>query len=230
MKKSADPVFSNAVTPFRSPATLSFLASAWLLAFLISGCKPTGASTASSSAAKAASEAGREARSGGKHPVTVRPGPSTPVVFAEAKTPDGKPVAVSCSTCHATRPPQRETASGAALRDFHRGLTLNHGNLSCLSCHNAANYDTLRLADGTALEYPDTIRLCAQCHGPQYRDYNKGVHGGMNGYWDLTRGPRTRNTCVDCHDPHAPAFPKVSPVFPPRDRGVRASSDSKPSH
>jgi hypothetical protein len=60
--------------------------------------------------------------------------------------------------------------------------------------------------------------LCGQCHGPQARDYAHGAHGGMTGYWDLSRGPRERNNCIDCHDPHAPAFPKVRPVFAPKDR------------
>ncbi len=96
-----------------------------------------------------------------------------------------------------------------------------HGERTCLSCHNARDYDTLRLADGSALAYRNVIKLCAQCHGPQYRDYRHGSHGGMNGYWDLSRGPRYRNNCVDCHDPHAPAYPRVRPAPPPRDRFFR---------
>ena len=49
-------------------------------------------------------------------------------------------------------------------------------------------------------------------------DLERGLHGGMNGHWDLTRGGRTRNTCVNCHDPHTPKFPQVLPVLSPRDR------------
>ena len=93
-----------------------------------------------------------------------------------------------------------------------------HGDLSCLSCHNPDDYGTLRLADQRAVLYRDVMTLCAQCHGPQYRDYLHGAHGGMNGYWDLTKGPRTRNSCIHCHDPHAPAFPSMRPTFKPRDR------------
>ena len=40
----------------------------------------------------------------------------------------------------------------------------------------------------------------------------------MNGHWDLTKGGRLRNNCVNCHDPHHPAYPLVQPVLPPRDR------------
>ena len=64
----------------------------------------------------------------------------------------------------------------------------------------------------------EAMQLCAQCHGPQTRDYRRGSHGGMQGYWDLSRGDRVRNHCVDCHDPHAPAFPRFTPLPPPRDR------------
>lgn len=153
--------------------------------------------------------------------VEIHPGPETPVVLARQTTTAGNVAAVACSTCHATRPPNLAITSGTALTEFHQGLVYRHGDLSCLSCHNASNYDTLRRADGTALAYPQTMALCAQCHGPHYRDYLHGTHGGMTGYWDLTRGPRERNTCTDCHDAHAPLFPRVTPVFPPRDRGAR---------
>ena len=85
------------------------------------------------------------------------------------------------------------------------------------------------LADGQAVPYTEVMTLCGQCHGPQTRDYAHGAHGGMNGYWDLRKGGRTRNTCINCHDPHAPAFPLVMPVLPPRDRiSVPAKQNSKP--
>jgi len=155
-----------------------------------------------------------------KYPVLVHPGPETPQVVAMLGG-EASPALISCSTCHATRPPDLSTVSATQLVDFHQGLYYAHGSLSCLSCHNADNYDTLRKADGSAVEYPQTVQLCAQCHGPQYRDYTHYSHGGMTGHWDLTSGPRERNTCTDCHDPHQPAYPRVQPVFPPQDRGAR---------
>jgi formate-dependent nitrite reductase cytochrome c552 subunit len=156
-----------------------------------------------------------------RHAVHINPGPATPTVLTNALNRGGEPVPVSCSTCHTTRPPNLSRHTAADLTEFHQGLAYQHGGQSCLSCHNATNYDTLRKADGTAVAYPNVIELCAQCHGPQYRDYQAGAHGGMNGHWDLTRGPRERNTCVNCHDPHAPAYPRVKPVFAPVDRGAR---------
>lgn len=153
-------------------------------------------------------------------PVHIRPGPKTPKVVAKTDD-DANPLPVSCSTCHSTRPPDLATISAAQLTEFHQGLNYAHGGLSCLSCHNADNYDVLRKADGSVVEYPQTVQLCAQCHGPQYRDYTHYSHGGVTGYWDLTIGPRERNTCTNCHDPHQPAYPRVQPVFPPQDRGAR---------
>ncbi len=174
--------------------------------------------------AKAAQVAGGATAAADKsklHRVEIHPGPATPAVRARHTTTAGNVAAVACSTCHTTRPANVALTQAAQLKEFHLGLTYRHGELSCLSCHNATNYDTLRRADGTAVAFPQTIALCAQCHGPTYRDYLHGSHGGMNGYWDLQRGPRERNTCTDCHDPHAPLYPRVQPVFPPRDRGAQ---------
>lgn len=163
--------------------------------------------------------------SGVLHPVTLRPGPDTPRVRTQATALDGRPVDAACSTCHTTRVPNAQARSAADLQEFHQGMAYAHGQQTCLSCHNASDYDTLRRADGSPVAYPRTIELCAQCHGPQYRDYQHGSHGGMTGHWDLKSGPRERNTCTDCHDPHAPAFPKVMPVFSPEDRGARQQRD-----
>jgi hypothetical protein len=137
---------------------------------------------------------------------------------------------VSCSSCHATTTPNRAILSGGQLEKFHQGLIYSHGSQSCLNCHNESNYDALRLANGDSVDYVDVMTLGGQCHGPQLRDYQRGLHGGMNGHWDLTRGPRTRNNCINCHDPHAPAFPMVQPVFPPRDRVAIPKKSESPGH
>lgn len=130
----------------------------------------------------------------------------------------GRETQVSCATCHSTREPDLANGLGGKLpATFHQGLVYAHGGQSCLSCHHADDYDSLRLADGRTLAFADSRQLCAQCHGPQTRDYLNGSHGGMRGYWDKTKGDRVRNTCTDCHDVHAPAIPAWMPVFAPRD-------------
>ncbi len=162
-----------------------------------------------------------------RHPVRIRQPIVAPRVATGQQDAVGRPITVACGTCHATTPPRIQTRSGADLDEFHQGLEYAHGQLTCLSCHDAGNYDQLRLADGSPVGFPDAIALCAQCHGPQYRDYIHGSHGGMTGHWDLTRGPRERNHCVDCHDPHSPRFPMVLPSFAPApDRGLFRSPHS----
>jgi formate-dependent nitrite reductase cytochrome c552 subunit len=149
---------------------------------------------------------------------TIRPVEAAPMVLTEAAHFSGAPALVSCGSCHTTTKPNRAIKSAEQLEKFHQGLAFAHGSQSCLNCHNEQDYDTLRLANGEVLEFGSVMNLCGQCHGPQLRDYQRGLHGGMNGYWDLNRGPRVRNNCIHCHDPHAPAFPVVQPVLPPKDR------------
>jgi hypothetical protein len=161
------------------------------------------------------------------HPVHIRPGPEQPRLDTGMRDSTGGPVFASCGTCHSTLKPNTGRRSSDALGPPHQGLRYSHGSVSCLSCHHAENYDFLRLADGRPVAFSDTMMLCGQCHGPQKRDYDHGSHGGMTGHWDLQKGPRLRNHCVHCHDPHHPEFPLVKPVLPPRDRlSVKPSPSS----
>jgi formate-dependent nitrite reductase cytochrome c552 subunit len=153
-----------------------------------------------------------------KFPITIRQPDGPPRINLGTVDATGKQLTAACSTCHATRPANSNNRTPADLDEFHQKLAFAHGKVSCLSCHNPEDYDTLHLADGRAVAYTDVMTLCAQCHGPQTRDYQHGAHGGMNGYWDLSKGPRTRNNCVDCHDPHSPSFPAMKPTFKPYDR------------
>jgi len=104
-------------------------------------------------------------------------------------------------------------------------MTFNHGKITCYACHTPDGSDTLRLADGRLLGYENVMTLCTQCHGPQMTAYAHGAHGGMNGHWDLTRGPQMKNNCIDCHDPHAPSYPKMIVGFKPKDRFNKPASD-----
>jgi len=153
-----------------------------------------------------------------KFPVLINQPEGPPVIELDVLDPQGRKATMACSSCHSQREPDHENRTSADLSEFHQGLEVIHGNLSCLSCHNPSDYDTLRLADGSTVEYRDVMQLCSQCHGPQATSFANGAHGGMTGYWDRTRGPQMKNNCVDCHDPHQPAFPKMIPTFKPKDR------------
>jgi hypothetical protein len=133
---------------------------------------------------------------------------------------------IACVTCHSQKPEQPLPESSGSLQTFHKGLVVQHGTLKCAACHDSKATHRLHLADGTSLDPAQALELCAQCHGPQYRDYQHGAHGGMLGYWDLRRGPRSRNHCVDCHEPHVPAFQPMQPVMRPRDRFLTPTTES----
>lgn len=130
----------------------------------------------------------------------------------------GAPVGVSCTTCHGSGTNPKWVQGKNIPKEFHSKMKVEHGTNSCNSCHDSKDRTKLHLADGKKLDFDQAMTLCAQCHGSQYRDYTKGSHGGMTGYWDLRRGPRKRNSCLDCHSAHSPKYGKVRPVHPPKDR------------
>ncbi len=129
----------------------------------------------------------------------------------------GRPLRVPCESCHSLREDKPMPSRPADLKEFHTGLRIQHGQLACISCHQAKEPRTLHLATGEPLPMTEVVTLCAQCHGPQARDFRAGAHGGMTGHWDLSRGGRTRNNCVSCHDPHTPQYPGARPVMPPKE-------------
>ncbi len=152
------------------------------------------------------------------HAVIVHKPAGPPTVRLASVDPQQRLAEVACSTCHSVRPPNLENRLSTALDEFHQGLEFSHGELACYACHNPSNADTLRLADGSAVEYAEVLTLCTQCHSKQAESFAHGAHGGMNGFWDLSRGPQSKNNCIDCHDPHAPTYPQMTVTFKPKDR------------
>ncbi|MBW2736424.1 MAG: hypothetical protein JRH20_28890 [Deltaproteobacteria bacterium] len=132
----------------------------------------------------------------------------------------GERLRVPCGTCHHLVPAKKLAKANTAAqpRRFHKAQVISHGDLMCQSCHRAPLFNDFRLSSGKVVPYADVMQLCGQCHSRQLKDYRHGAHGGMRGYWDLDRGPRTRNHCLDCHNPHHPAIPKVMPAPLPRNR------------
>lgn len=132
---------------------------------------------------------------------------------------NGRTVRLRCDSCHGLGIASAELPHSAIEAGLpHVGLELQHGGLACASCHDRERPERIRLADGRVAPMREAMRLCAQCHGTQHRDYQHGAHGGMQGHWDLSRGDRVRNHCVECHSPHRPAYPSFRPLPPPHDR------------
>jgi hypothetical protein len=166
--------------------------------------------------------------SGTRHPVTTLFPPNPGTARAEPMLPDGTLSAIPCAQCHETRTAPETPPEARDIEEVHRGMQLDHGGLSCFACHEPTDsYRTLKLADGTPVAYERVMTLCSQCHGPQRADYDHGAHGGMTGYWDLSRGPRVKNACTVCHDPHSPRFPSMRPTFKPRDRFLTRADASE---
>lgn len=155
--------------------------------------------------------------------------PAGPPLAKLASDPQGRVAEIACSTCHSIRKPNFENTQSSSLNEFHQGLIVSHGKLACYACHHPDDADSLRSADGKRVSYPNVMTLCSQCHAQQADSYAHGAHGGMNGYWDLTRGPQIKNNCIDCHDPHAPSYPKMIVDFKPHDRFLE-EQDSHDDH
>lgn len=121
--------------------------------------------------------------------------------------------AYKCSECHtAISAPRRQQANVPE----HANIALNHGlNTNCLNCHHPVERNDYVGYDGDVIPADQPARLCAKCHGPQFRDWERGVHGRQNGHWDASKGPKTKLFCIQCHDPHNPHFQPMQPSPPP---------------
>lgn len=108
----------------------------------------------------------------------------------------------------------------------HKDIRLEHGNNRfCLNCHHPTNRNAFVDYDGSEIKESDVVLLCAKCHGPTYRDWQAGVHGRQNGYWNKAMGDSTKLRCIQCHDPHQPAFHSMKPL-PPLRYPARAAGGS----
>lgn len=119
-----------------------------------------------------------------------------------------------CMDCHGEKdlPPN---PTRRKLEDKHGNIKLlNHDEEHrwCLDCHDLNDRDSLHLAGGELVPFTESFRLCAQCHGPQYRDWKVGIHGKRTGYWN---GDKRYLLCVNCHNPHSPRFAPIKPLPPP---------------
>lgn len=133
----------------------------------------------------------------------------------------------NCDECHSTAKPvklQYTDDNTVIIPEAHKNLAaMAHGrnfrNENCYTCHEQNQLDHLHTPEGSELTFEQATLLCAGCHGPTYRDWEVGIHGRVSGYWNRQLGPATRQQCVSCHDPHAPAFTGLIPMPPPHPSG-----------
>lgn len=137
----------------------------------------------------------------------------------------------NCMECHAIIPARWHYDRPMVE---HQDIRLDHGNNRfCLNCHHPTRRNAFVDYDGAEIPQAEVVSLCAKCHGTIHRDWKAGVHGRLNGFWNAELGPKTRLRCIQCHDPHQPAFPSMKPLPPPRYPARAAhppGGESPPAH
>ena len=115
-----------------------------------------------------------------------------------------------CNACHKHF---KSTWDGTRPLTQHQHITLSHGiNNQCSNCHSGDDRERLVLHDNSSVPYSQAANLCSQCHGPVFRDWERGTHGKTLGSWDLSSTDAHRLSCTECHDPHSPAFVGIAPL------------------
>ncbi len=98
----------------------------------------------------------------------------------------------------------------------HVDLKLNHGrDVGCLSCHHKTNRNAYVTNDGGEIPSNRPEELCSRCHGTTYRDWTIGAHGRTAGAWNRTEKGWRALVCTECHNPHSPQFPYLTPMSGP---------------
>jgi len=116
----------------------------------------------------------------------------------------------ACTECH-TKPVNQ--LSSNAMKRAHWDIKLNHANsetMDCKTCHNLDDMNNLNSLTGKSIDLNLSYKLCAQCHTTQFEDWKGGAHGKKVAGW---APPRASMNCVNCHNPHDPAFKSKLPVI-----------------
>lgn len=121
---------------------------------------------------------------------------------------DGMPQ--NCNGCHQIF---RSNSPAGTTLNYHQEIRLRHGlNNRCVNCHDPQNRERLTLRDGSTVSFAETPRLCAQCHGTVYRDWERGTHGKTLGSWIVRSDAQRRLNCNECHNPHSPRYEPYAPL------------------
>jgi hypothetical protein len=106
-----------------------------------------------------------------------------------------------CQTCH-----KDVAALVSPPRKAHWQVELKHAPetvMQCSTCHLGKDMNRLHTLAGQPVSFDHSYQICAQCHSRQAEDWTGGAHGKRVGGW---APPRVAKTCVECHNPHTPAW------------------------
>lgn len=117
-----------------------------------------------------------------------------------------------CDTCH--DPSDEVITEKRDLEEDHEDLVLEHGGgqFWCLMCHDTSDRNSLRLFEGSTIDFDTSYKLCGECHFMNFRDFEHGAHGKRVGSWN---GDRLLVACTSCHNPHSPTIKARKPKSPP---------------
>jgi hypothetical protein len=129
-----------------------------------------------------------------------------------------------CESCHDGKMVPYPKDTKPRLITMHQDIVENslklmhgHGALWCLNCHSAKHRNHLVDRQGNEFSFNQPQKLCGSCHGENYIDWRKGVHGKRIGSWK-TGGKKRWWVCTECHNPHtvqASRFNRLKPEPPP---------------
>jgi len=139
-----------------------------------------------------------------------------------------------CESCHDGKMVPIPKDNKPRLIMMHQDVVENslklmhgHGALWCLNCHSAKHRNKLIDRRGTEFSFNQPQKLCGSCHGENYIDWRKGVHGKRIGSWK-TGGKKRWWVCTECHNPHTvqkSRFNRLKPEPPPPlPRGMTSAS------
>jgi len=144
--------------------------------------------------------------------------PRTPQLMYFNMGPNG------CESCHDGKTVPYPKDTKPRLITMHQDIVENslklmhgHGALWCLNCHSATHRNNLVDRQGNLVSFNQPQKLCGGCHGENYIDWRKGVHGKRIGSWK-TGGKKRWWVCTECHNPHtvqASRFNRLKPEPPP---------------
>lgn len=129
-----------------------------------------------------------------------------------------------CTNCHSKQLSELEVDEKDFHKKAHWNIEFVHADkatMDCLTCHNEENLDELSTLTGQKISFNESYDLCGQCHSSQKKDWLGGAHGKRLGGW---APPRVSNSCVNCHNPHNPAF---QPRWPARHNTTKILQQDK---
>lgn len=129
-----------------------------------------------------------------------------------------------CSNCHTKSLNELKKMETDNVKNAHWNIKMKHANanvMECITCHNEDNLNDLKSITGKEISLDHSYQLCGQCHSTQYKDWQGGAHGKRLGGW---APPKVINSCVNCHNPHSPAF---DTKWPARLNTVKLKEQSK---